>query len=46
MFGGVLGFQELVLLGVLFVLAVAVPVSVIAVVVYCLRRENQGRGAA
>ena len=42
MFGGALGLQELVLLGVLFILVVAVPVSVIAVVVYCLRRENHG----
>jgi len=42
MFGGVLGWPELVVLGVIFVLVVALPVTAIAVVVYYLRRENRG----
>jgi hypothetical protein len=41
MFGGILGLPELILLAVMFGLAVVLPVTLIVVVVYCLRRDSQ-----
>jgi hypothetical protein len=46
MLGGMLGVQELLLLGAIFGLVVVLPVTIIIVVVYCLRRDSQNQGGA
>lgn len=46
MLGGTLGVQELLLLGAIFGLVVVLPVTVITVVVCCLRRDGRSQGGA
>ncbi len=46
MFGGTLGLQELVVLAVIFGLVVVLPVTVVVVALYCLRRDSQNQGGA